>query len=86
MNKTIIITIIILLTILSGCAKKKTITLEGGTPTADKIEIRDEVQSCTVYADHVECTLTNQQTYYMTWERVMQITTWDCTAWKEGKC
>jgi len=69
--------ILILLLILTACSSKTTIIQQ------DKININSDIQSCTVYLDHIECKLTDGRIYYMMKTDIDAKTSYDKSAWKE---
>ena len=75
MNKAVIL--ITLGLFLSACSRQQI------PQPKDKIDITPELKSCTVFYDHIECTLLSGDTFFAYRNRINEITTWDKSAWKK---
>lgn len=64
--------LLILSLLLIGCSS---------TPK-DKIDVTYQITKCIVYYDHIECSMTDGNTYYAMRNQINKITIWDKSAWK----
>lgn len=49
-----------------------------------RIDSSGNLQSCTVFANKVECLMSNGNIYFVSQLRIAQITKYDSSAWKEN--
>jgi len=66
------IRLILLLLLLAGCSSN----------SADKIDFTDQITSCIVFQDHIECKCIDGNTYYAMRSKIDQVTNWDKSTWK----
>jgi hypothetical protein len=48
------------------------------------VDISNSLGKCYIHKDYVSCTLSSGYTYYATMEKIINVTSWDKTMWKDG--
>ena len=59
------------LLLLAGCS----------SISKDKIDFTDQIISCLVFQDHIECKLVDGNTYYAMRSKIDRVTQYDKSAW-----
>lgn len=80
--KSVFILVLIML-LLTGCSSNQNSNIK---ISPDKIDLTLKITSCTVFRDHIECNMTDGRTYYAMYSKILELTKWDCSAWKDNPC
>ena len=85
MNGRLFLLFLFLVFFIAGCSSSVS-DLQSQHPVYDKVSLDEQLVSCIVFSEHIECTLVNGRIYYATMNKINGITKWDCSAWANGSC
>jgi len=81
-----VLILVSLMLLLTGCSNTASQQNSNNQISPDKIDLTLKITSCTVFRDHIECNMTDGITYYAMYSKIMELTKWDCSAWKDNPC